>query len=211
MTDWGTFIINGIERVVVTQLVRSPARRWSRRTAEAGIHAEPDAGLAAPGSARDRQEGSRLRPHRPQAQAPVSVLLRAMGDTLREGGYVPEGWTGSDEEILGLFDDSLYIRLTLDADTGVTKSEEEPADRPLRSSGQATALDRRGQGTSHQLFFDLKRRPPRVGLPGSTFAPPTSTRSSTPTLAPGHHQADPGAHLAPARARHPRVEDVRGR
>jgi hypothetical protein len=28
---------------------------------------------------------------------PVTVLLRAMGDTLREGGYVPEGWTGADE------------------------------------------------------------------------------------------------------------------
>ena len=37
---------------------------------------------------------------------PVTVLLRAMGDTLREGGYVPETWTGTDEEILDLFDDS---------------------------------------------------------------------------------------------------------
>ena len=42
---------------------------------------------------------------------PVTVLLRAMG-------------YASDEEILSLFDNSLYIRLTLDADTEVTRSEE---------------------------------------------------------------------------------------
>ena len=55
---------------------------------------------------------------------PVSVLLRAMGDTLREGDYVPEGWTGTDGEILALFENSLYIRPTLKADTEITKSED---------------------------------------------------------------------------------------
>jgi hypothetical protein len=34
-----------------------------------------------------------------------------MGEVLRESG-VAEGWTGSDEDIAGLFDNSLYIRNT---------------------------------------------------------------------------------------------------
>ena len=58
---------------------------------------------------------------------PVSVLLRAMGDVLREGNVRRrEGCdgTGSTRSILKLFDDSLYIRLTLEADAEVTKSEE---------------------------------------------------------------------------------------
>ena len=40
---------------------------------------------------------------------PVTVLLRAMG------------YATTDEEILDLFDDSLYIRNTIDADTEVTR------------------------------------------------------------------------------------------
>ena len=42
---------------------------------------------------------------------PVTVLLRAMG-------------YATDEEILNLFDNSIYIRNTIDADTEVTKTEE---------------------------------------------------------------------------------------
>ena len=72
MTDRGTFIINGTERVVVTQLVRSPGRLrdGAEGPREAGLHRQPDAGPRLLARARDRQEGPRLRPHRPQAQAP---------------------------------------------------------------------------------------------------------------------------------------------
>src|SRR5437879_13136469 len=51
-----------------------------------------------------------VRIHR-KRKLPVTVLLRAMG-------------YASDEEILNLFDDSLYIRNTVDADPEVTRSEE---------------------------------------------------------------------------------------
>ena len=72
MTEQGTFIINGTERVIVTQLVRSPGRLpdGAEGRDEAGLHREPDAVARLVARARDRQEGHRLRPHRPEAQAP---------------------------------------------------------------------------------------------------------------------------------------------
>ena len=72
MTEFGTFIINGTERVIVTQLVRSPGAYLMepKDADEAGLHGEPDAEPRLVARARDRQEGHRLRPHRPEAQAP---------------------------------------------------------------------------------------------------------------------------------------------
>ena len=71
MTDQGTFIINGTERVVVTQLVRSPGAYidGAEGPRQAGVHGQPDAVAGILARARDRQEGARQRPHRPQAQA----------------------------------------------------------------------------------------------------------------------------------------------
>ena len=84
MTERGTFVINGTERVVVTQLVRSPGRLpdGAEGPREAGLHREPDAGARLLARARDRQEGQGLRPHRPQAQAPGHGP--AAGDGLRQ-------------------------------------------------------------------------------------------------------------------------------
>ena len=71
MTEWGTFIINGTERVIVTQLVRSPGaylmepKDPTKQVFTANLMPSPR--LVA--RARDRQEGHRLRPHRPEAQA----------------------------------------------------------------------------------------------------------------------------------------------
>ena len=71
MTERGTFIINGTERVVVTQLVRSPgAYLMEPKDREKQVFTAnlmPARGSLA--RARDRQEGQGLRPHRPQAQA----------------------------------------------------------------------------------------------------------------------------------------------
>src|SRR5204862_762516 len=126
MTDRGTFIINGTERVVVTQLVRSPgAYVMEPKDREKQVFIANL--MPARGSwlelEIDKKGRVYVRIDR-KRQLPITVLLRAMGEVLRAGGYVPEGWTGSDEEILKLFDASLYLRLTLDADTEITKSEE---------------------------------------------------------------------------------------
>ena len=71
---------------------------------------------------------------------------------------MPETWTGSDEDILGLFDDSLYIRLTLEADTEVTKSEEGSLIELFKKQrpGEPPSVDA-AKNLLNQLFFDPKR------------------------------------------------------
>ena len=160
MTDWGTFIINGTERVVVTQLVRSPgAYVMEPKDREKQVFIANL--MPARGSwlelEIDKKGRVYVRIDR-KRKLPVSVLLRAMGDTLREGGYVPETWTGTDEEILGLFDESLYIRLTLESDTEVTKSEDGSLIELFKKQrpGEPPSIDA-AKNLLNQLFFDPKR------------------------------------------------------
>ncbi len=87
MTPWGTFVINGTERVIVTQLVRSPGAYLMepKDADEAGLHGEPDAVARVLARGRDRQEGHRVRPHRPEAEAadhdaPASAARRGPDD-----------------------------------------------------------------------------------------------------------------------------------
>jgi DNA-directed RNA polymerase subunit beta len=113
MTERGTFIINGTERVVVTQLVRSPgaylmeAKDREKQVFIANL-------MPARGSwlelEIDKKGKVYVRIDR-KRKLPVTVLLRAMG-------------YASDEEILKLFEDSHYIRNTIEADPEVTKTEE---------------------------------------------------------------------------------------
>ena len=160
MTDWGTFIINGTERVVVTQLVRSPgAYVMEPKDREKQVFIANL--MPARGSwlelEIDKKGRVYVRIDR-KRKLPVSVLLRAMGDTLREGKYVPEGWTGTDEEILSLFDNSLYMRLTLEADTEVTKSEDGALIELFKKQrpGEPPSIDA-AKNLLNQLFFDPKR------------------------------------------------------
>ena len=74
MTDRGTFIINGTERIVVSQLVRSPGVYFGvnarqDRAGEGDRRRQDDPEPRRVARVRGRQEGRRLRPHRPQAQA----------------------------------------------------------------------------------------------------------------------------------------------
>ena len=71
MTDRGTFIINGTERVVVSQLVRSPGRLLqpgARQDVRQGrLHRQGHPVPRRLAGVRRRQAGHRRRPHRPQA------------------------------------------------------------------------------------------------------------------------------------------------
>ena len=112
MTDRGTFIINGTERVVVTQLVRSPgAYLMDPKDAEKQLFVANL--MPARGSwlelEIDKKGRVYVRIDR-KRKLPVTVLLRAMGM--------------SDEEILRRFEGSLYIKNTIEADTEQTRSEE---------------------------------------------------------------------------------------
>ncbi len=147
MTDRGTFIINGTERVVVTQLVRSPgAYVMAPKDREKQVFIANL--MPARGSWLELEIDKKGRVYARidrKRKLPVTVLLRAMG-------YV------TDEQILDLFDNSVYMRHTIAADTEVTKTEEgalielfkkqRPGEPP--SVDAATAL-------LDQLFFDSKR------------------------------------------------------
>src|SRR3712207_7448844 len=76
---------------------------------------------------------------------PVTVLLRAMGYE-------------SDEEILNLFDNSLYIRNTLEADPEVTRSEEGALIELFKKQrpGEPPSVEN-ARALLNQLFFDPKR------------------------------------------------------
>jgi len=73
MTDKGTFVINGTERVVVSQLVRSPGAYFERSVGQdlrqGDLHGQDHPQPRCVAGIRDRQEGPRRRSRRSQAQA----------------------------------------------------------------------------------------------------------------------------------------------
>ncbi|NUT57356.1 MAG: DNA-directed RNA polymerase subunit beta, partial [Agromyces sp.] len=147
MTNRGTFIINGTERVVVTQLVRSPgAYLMEAKDPEKQVFV----GNLMPARGSwleleiDKKGKVFVRIDR-KRKLPVTVLLRAMG-------------YASDEEILNLFDNSIYIRNTIDADTEVTKSEEGALIELFKKQrpGEPPSVDN-ARNLLNQLFFDPKR------------------------------------------------------
>ena len=147
MTERGTFVINGTERVVVTQLVRSPgAYLMEPKDPEKQVFVANL--MPARGSwlelEIDKKGRVYVRIDR-KRKLPVTVLLRAMG-------------YASDEEILKLFDDSLYIRNTIEADTEVTRSEEGALIELFKKQrpGEPPSVDN-ARALLNQLFFDPKR------------------------------------------------------
>jgi len=147
MTERGTFIINGTERVVVTQLVRSPgAYLMEPKDREKQVFIANL--MPARGSwlelEIDKKGKVFVRIDR-KRKLPVTVLLRAMG-------------YASDEEILRLFDNSLYIRNTIEADTEVTKTEEGALIELFKKQrpGEPPSVDN-ARALLNQLFFDPKR------------------------------------------------------
>jgi DNA-directed RNA polymerase subunit beta len=147
MTERGTFVINGTERVVVTQLVRSPgAYLMEPKDREKQVFIANL--MPARGSwlelEVDKKGKVYVRIDR-KRKLPVTVLLRAMG-------------YASDEEILRLFDDSLYIRNTIESDTEVTRTEEGALIELFKKQrpGEPPSVDN-AKSLLNQLFFDPKR------------------------------------------------------
>jgi DNA-directed RNA polymerase subunit beta len=147
MTERGTFIINGTERVVVTQLVRSPgAYVMEPKDREKQVFIANL--MPARGSwlelEIDKKGRTYVRIDR-KRKLPVTVLLRAMG-------------YATDEEILNLFDNSLYIRNTVDADPEVTRTEEGALIELFKKQrpGEPPSIDA-ARSLLNQLFFDPKR------------------------------------------------------
>jgi DNA-directed RNA polymerase subunit beta len=147
MTERGTFVINGTERVVVTQLVRSPgAYLMEPKDREKQVFIANL--MPARGSwlelEIDKKGKVFVRIDR-KRKLPVTVLLRAMG-------------YATDEEILKLFENSLYIRNTIESDTEATRTEEGALVELFKKQrpGEPPSVDN-AKALLNQLFFDPKR------------------------------------------------------
>jgi DNA-directed RNA polymerase subunit beta len=147
MTERGTFVINGTERVVVTQLVRSPgAYLMEPKDREKQVFIANL--MPARGSwlelEIDKKGKVFVRIDR-KRKLPVTVLLRAMG-------------YASDEEILRLFENSLYIRNTIESDTEQTRTEEGALIELFKKQrpGEPPSVEN-AKALLNQLFFDPKR------------------------------------------------------
>ncbi|HZD05963.1 MAG TPA: DNA-directed RNA polymerase subunit beta, partial [Longimicrobiales bacterium] len=146
MTQNGTFIINGTERVVVSQLVRSPGVYFSReldKTTDKDIYIAkiiPSRGAWLEFDV-DKKDTVGVRIDRKRRQN-VTVLLKAMG------------W--SEDQILEVFEDAQSIKNTLEKDHVQTPEEAlEDIYRKLRPGEPPTAESART--LLENLFFNHKR------------------------------------------------------
>src|SRR5689334_19960293 len=156
MTEWGTFIINGTERVIVTELVRSP-----------GAH------LTEPKDATKQVFTANLMPSRGswleleidkkgvlyaridrKRKLPITTLLRALPEEDPTTGWKLD--TSSNEAILKLFDNSIYIVNTLEKDPSETEEEALIEVFKKQRPGEPPTLEN-ARNLLKALFFDPKR------------------------------------------------------
>lgn len=151
MTEQGTFIINGAERVIVSQLVRSPGVYFSPKVEKNGMEGFGATVIPNRGAwleyETDSKGLSNVRIDRTR-KIPLSVLVRALG-------------FGSDDEIMDLFGSNESLKATLEKDvhknTADSRVEEALKDvyERLRPGEPKTADSSRSLLTTR--FFDPKR------------------------------------------------------
>ena len=147
MTDSGTFIINGAERVIVSQLVRSPScyygKEVDKKNGKVVVTSQiiPTRGtwLEYETDARDviyvRIDRTR--------KVPITTLLRALG-------------LSSDEDILDLYGEDEYLKRTIEKDTNKNTDESLIDIHSKLRPGEPSTLD----SAKNQLisrFFDAFR------------------------------------------------------
>ena len=143
MTESGTFIINGAERVIVSQLVRSPSVYYSKTIDKNGKPVFASKVIPTRGTwleyETDAKDVVYVRIDRTR-KVPITTLLRAFG-------------LSSDEDILDLFDNDIYLKNTIEKDS--TKNTDEALIEIYEKlrPGEPTTLD----SSKNQLitrFFD---------------------------------------------------------
>jgi len=156
MTEHGTFIINGTERVIVTQLVRSPG-----------------AYLMEPKDATKQVFTANLMPSRGswleleidkkgivyaridrKRKLPITTLLRALPAEDPSTAFQLD--TSTNEAILALFDNSPYIVNTLEKDPSTREEEALIEVFKKQRPGEPPTLDN-ARNLLRALFFDAKR------------------------------------------------------
>jgi DNA-directed RNA polymerase subunit beta len=171
MTTWGTFIINGTERVIVTQLVRSPGA-YLMEPKDATKQVFTANLMPARGSwlelEIDKKGVVYARIDR-KRKLPVTTLLRALptGERFRElfTGILPEDEleryevdASTNEKILELFDEGarVYLQHTLDKDPSTREEEALIEVFKKQRPGEPPTLDN-ARNLLRTLFFDPKR------------------------------------------------------
>ena len=146
MTETGTFIINGAERVIVSQLVRSPGAYYGETIDPTGKKLYNATVIPNRGAwielETDANDVISVRIDRTR-KLPVTVLIRALG-------------YGSNSAITELFDDDIRIRATLERDNTDSKEEALVEIYKRLRPGEPPTVDN-AQQLLNSLFFDPKR------------------------------------------------------
>src|ERR671938_2191794 len=156
MTEWGTFIINGTERVIVTQLVRSPGaylmepKDPTKKVFTANLMPSRGSWLELE---IDKKGVVYARIDR-KRKLPVTTLLRALPDEDPSTGFKLD--TSSNEAILKLFGNSTYIQNTLEKDPSTREEEALIEVFKKQRPGEPPTLDN-ARNLLRALFLDPKR------------------------------------------------------
>jgi DNA-directed RNA polymerase subunit beta len=155
MTDQGTFIINGTERVVVTQLVRSPGayimgpKDATKQVFTANLMPSRGSWLELE---IDKKGLVNVRIDR-KRKLPVTTLLRALPATDEHTGFTIDK---SNEGLLALFGDNPFIRMTLEKDPAQTEEQALIEVFKKQRPGEPPTVDN-SRNLVRTLFFDPKR------------------------------------------------------
>ncbi|HEY5100614.1 MAG TPA: DNA-directed RNA polymerase subunit beta [Gaiellaceae bacterium] len=156
MTEVGTFIINGTERVIVTQLVRSPGaylmepKDPTKQVFTANLMPSRGSWLELE---IDKKGIAYARIDR-KRKLPITTLLRALPAEDPSTGFALD--TSTNEAILALFDNSLYIVNTLEKDPSTREEEALIEVFKKQRPGEPPTLDN-ARNLLRALFFDPKR------------------------------------------------------
>mgnify|MGYP002783325971 CR=1 FL=1 len=146
MTDTGTFIINGAERVIVSQLVRSPGAYYGETIDASGKKLYNATVIPNRGAwlelETDANDVISVRVDRTR-KLPVTVLIRALG-------------YGSNMMISELFGDDVRIKATLERDNTDSREEALVEIYKRLRPGEPPTVDNATQ-LLESLFFDPKR------------------------------------------------------
>jgi DNA-directed RNA polymerase subunit beta len=146
MTEQGTFIINGAERVIVSQLVRSPGVYYSFSRDKTGKKLFGSTVIPNRGAWLEYETDSNdivyVRIDKTR-KLPITILARAMG-------------IGSDQEIIGFFGEEERLKATIEKDNTKTKEEALLEVYKRLRPGEPPTVDS-AVALIDSLFFDAKR------------------------------------------------------
>ncbi len=146
MTDTGTFVINGAERVIVSQLVRSPSVYFNEKVDKNGKVSFGTTVIPSRGAwleyETDAKDVPYVRIDRTR-KLPITVLIRALGFS-------------SDQEIIDLLGDNEYLRNALDKDNTETTDQALLEIYERLRPGEPPTVEN-AKSLLYSRFFDPKR------------------------------------------------------